>query len=288
MKTRILTLNLHSWQEKDQDKKLSTIADVIIKENVDFIAFQESAQNRESPYSDQYRFIRNDNTSKIISDRIREQSGLNYSYIWDWSHFGFDIYEEGIALLSRYECTGHESRNISDSVSREDIFSRKVFGAQYIMNGTKINIFTVHISWKSSPLDSRSMTELKNLNQFVHHFENRFGGGHSFVCGDFNVNPVSGPLMSEGYFFMTENAKYSDSYLEIHPKANSLSHSADHSSMIHAAPMDGRIDYIFRSEKNPFRTEKAEFIFTRKKYGLVSDHYGYLAEFSLDTENNIG
>lgn len=282
MKIRILTLNLHSWQENDQDRKLSAIADAVIKEEADFIAFQESAQNRNSPYADQYKFIRTDNTSKIISDRIREKSGKKYPYIWDWAHYGFDVYEEGIALLSLHECTGHESRYISESVSREDIFSRKVFGAQYLVNGIKINIFTVHVSWKSSPLDGRSMTELKNLNEFVHHFENRFGGGFSFVCGDFNVNPVSGPLMSEGYFFMTENAKYSDTYLEIHREANTHSHSEDHSSMIHAAPMDGRIDYIFRSEKNPFRTEKAEFIFTRKKYGLVSDHYGYIAEFNLD------
>lgn len=281
MKIRILTLNLHSWQEKDQEKKLSAVADAVIKEEADFIAFQESAQNRKSPYADQYEFIRTDNTSKIISDRIREMSGRNYSYIWDWTHYGFNVYEEGIGLLSLHECTGHESRYISESMSREDIFSRKVFGAQYMINGTRINIFTVHISWKSSPLDVRSMTELRNLNQFVRHFENRFGGGHSFVCGDFNVNPVSGPLMSEGYFFMTEYAGYRDSYLEIHPEANSLTHSAEHSSMIHPAPMDGRIDYIFCTGNNPFRTEKAEFIFTRTKYGLVSDHYGYLAEFQL-------
>lgn len=45
----ILTINLHTYQEMNQNQKLNYISDIIAKLDIDFVAFQECAQSRYAP-----------------------------------------------------------------------------------------------------------------------------------------------------------------------------------------------------------------------------------------------
>ena len=107
---KILTLNCHSWQEEDQLDKIKYLAETIYEKNYDVIALQEVSQHRESQII--YDNIREDNFAFLLVEEIKKL-GTAYNFIWDFSHYGYDIYEEGVALLSKQPFIKSESLYIS-------------------------------------------------------------------------------------------------------------------------------------------------------------------------------
>ena len=82
----ILTTNLHTYQEVLQNEKFNLITDVIGMMDIDFIAFQECAQNKSSQITDS--IIREDNMALIITNRLKEKYNVDYNYVWNWAHYG--------------------------------------------------------------------------------------------------------------------------------------------------------------------------------------------------------
>ena len=103
----ILTINLHTYQETEQNQKLYMVADVIGKLDVDFVAFQECAQNRNAPISS--GALRNDNMAIKITEIINKKYKQKYNMVWDWAHYGWQIYEEGVCVISKHELLEHEA-----------------------------------------------------------------------------------------------------------------------------------------------------------------------------------
>lgn len=66
----ILTLNLHTYQEKDQEDKFDEIVEFIDSEDVDIICFQETAQHKDSNFIPGSKQIREDNMAYIISNKL--------------------------------------------------------------------------------------------------------------------------------------------------------------------------------------------------------------------------
>ena len=91
---KILTLNLHCYQEENQDAKFSQIARAIDDLDIDVVCLQEVGEQWGNGNGDW-----ESNAAKIIRDRLRQ----HYYLHTDWSHLGFDRYREGIAVLSRYD-----------------------------------------------------------------------------------------------------------------------------------------------------------------------------------------
>jgi maltose 6'-phosphate phosphatase len=91
---KILTLNLHCYQEENQDAKFSQIAKAIDDLDIDVVCLQEVGELWGNGNGDW-----DSNAAKIIRDRLRQ----HYHLQTDWSHIGFDRYREGIAVLSRYD-----------------------------------------------------------------------------------------------------------------------------------------------------------------------------------------
>ena len=117
----VMILNLHCYQEENQDEKLSLIAKVINEREADIVCLQEVAEHWNNGAGDWAS-----NSAKIINDRLRK----HYHLYTDWSHLGFDKYREGIAILSRFPLSGHEARYVSDNHDAYSIHSRKVVSAQ--------------------------------------------------------------------------------------------------------------------------------------------------------------
>ncbi|MDD1630800.1 MAG: endonuclease/exonuclease/phosphatase family protein, partial [Methylococcaceae bacterium] len=90
---KVLILNLHCYQEDNQDYKFSQIAKAINELDVDIVCLQEVAELWNDGHGDW-----NTNSAKIINDRLNSP----YHLYTDWSHLGFDKYREGVAILSRY------------------------------------------------------------------------------------------------------------------------------------------------------------------------------------------
>ncbi len=136
---KVMILNLHCYQEENQDYKFSQIARAINELDVDIVCLQEVAELWNDGHGDW-----NTNSAKIINDRLDRP----YHLYTDWSHMGFDKYREGVAILSRYPMVKQESKYVSSSHSPLSIHSRKVVMAQVAVPCMGlINFFSAHLSW---------------------------------------------------------------------------------------------------------------------------------------------
>ncbi len=245
----VLSLNLHSYQETDQERKLDLIVDRIASEGVDVVCFQECAQNRNSPYVAGAPGIRADNMARRIVDKLA-QRGLGFRYTWEWAHYAWNEWEEGVAILSRLPLEEVESRYVSHSQSINDpVGSRRAIYAQVNVPGAgKVNLFSAHLSWQGAGLEH----QVRELVRFAR--EKAPLASATIVCGDFNDSPSG-----NGYQAMRA-AGFTDAYAVARP-----------GGVWDATTSFGtRIDYVFVWG---LEVERAKRVFTRD---LVSDHYGVL------------
>lgn len=270
----ILTVNLHTYQELQQSEKFNIIVDLIGKMDVDFIAFQECAQKRTATIST--GIIREDNMAMIISDRLKEKYGANYNFVWDWAHYGWNSWEEGVAILSKHPLTDTGSKYISVSTSKENITSRKVIYGSYQVAGGTINMFSAHTHWRTSETDEEHNNQITRIKLMASEKEASVTGAVSFVCGDFNANPTSYYPWSESYDTMVGDNDYTDTFLEIYPNANNKPAQSIYNTV--GGDYPGRIDYIFMKENSRYQVQESQIVFTGSVLGEVSDHFGVLTK----------
>ena len=127
--------------EGNDQQQIEVLANRIAKENYDLIGLQEVNQLLVSPLAnvDQYfqptkeqEAIHQDNFIFLLTERLKE---LGCSYYWNWTynHVGYDIYHEGIGLLSKTPLNV-ESLLISESHDPSDYHTRKVVIGETIIN----------------------------------------------------------------------------------------------------------------------------------------------------------
>lgn len=243
---RILTLNLHCYQEDRQDEKFSQIVKAIQELQIDVVCLQEVGE----PWNDGHGDW-NANAAKLICDRL----GQPYSIHTDWSHLGFDKYREGTAILSRYPFVAKNARYVSTMQNVYDIHARKVVMAQIdVPYFGVVNVFSVHLSWWQNGFQE----QYENLRRWAES-EQAPHVAATFLCGDFN-NAAN----SQGYSLLSR--EYEDQFFRAN--AQRLNRADDR-----------RIDYLLMKKGAAFRVRTAQQLFTENDYGPVSDHEGYCAEF---------
>ena len=275
----ILTINLHTYQEKQQNEKFNLITDLIGKMDVDFIVFQECAQNKNSTIVEGK--IREDNMALIISKQLKEKYNIDYNYVWDWAHYGWSVWEEGIAILSKHQLIETDERYISSNTSTENITSRKAIYGSYQLQNKKINFFSTHTHWRTSTTDEEHNNQIRNIKLMAKEKENINPDAITFICGDFNVNPTSDYPWSEGYNTMMLNNEYVDTFLDVYTDANNKPAQSKYNTI--GGDYPGRIDYIFMKNNSDFEVTESQIIFTEDVVGRVSDHFGVLTKI---TETN--
>ncbi len=258
----VMILNLHCYQEDNQDYKLSQIARAINDKEADIVCFQEVAEHWNNGAGDW-----DSNSAKIINDRLSRP----YHLYTDWSHLGFDKYREGVAILSRFKLAGQESRYVSDSHDAYSIHSRKVVMVQIQLPYLGlINVFSAHLSW----IEDGFKEQFNRLGEWA---ESRQSDEikATLLCGDFNI--AAG---SEGYRLVVDAHQYEDQFLAANSpglfdkifKVNDL-HWQDYLAD------DYRIDFIFMHKDSELKVTSGDILFTDGDYGRVSDHCGYLMTF---------
>jgi len=270
----ILTVNLHTYQETQQNEKFNLITDVIGKMNIDFIAFQECAQYKYAAINQ--GIIREGNMAQVISDRIWEKYHVRYNFAWNWAHYGWDIWEEGVAVMTRFPVVMSEDRYISTNTSPGSITSRKVIYASCQAPAGLFNIFSAHTHWRTSVADEEQNNQINHIKSMVTEKDSLIPDAVSFVCGDFNVNPTSDYPWSEGYHTMMSTQDYEDTFLEAYPDANQKPAQSIYNTI--GGDLPGRIDYIFMKKNTRFRVVDSQIIFTSEVVGNVSDHFGVLTK----------
>jgi maltose 6'-phosphate phosphatase len=262
---RVLTLNLHCYQEEDQDRKLHLIARAIHEQRIDVICLQEVAEHWNNGHGDW-----ESNAARIIRDRLPG----GYHLHTDWSHLGFDRYREGLAILSRYPFRGQDSRHISPGQDPYDIHTRKAVAAQIeVPHLGLINVFSAHLSWWEDGFPQ----QFENLRNWVGDWH---GGGAaaSLVCGDFNIEPHS-----RGYGLVLDSREFDDQFLKAGDPVRFAQLSAqDREGWPANMAGDHRIDYIFLKRRSRLRVTSASVLFDGHRYDRVSDHPGYMATFEPD------
>lgn len=263
---RVLILNLHCYQEDNQDFKLSQIAKAIEQQDVDIVCLQEVAELWNDGKGDW-----KSNTARIINERLVSP----YHLVTDWSHQGFSRYREGVAILSRYPILKHEGRYISSSHDPFSIHSRKVIMAQVrVPYCGLINVFSSHLSW----WDDGFPEQFNNLRQWAAR-EHTHSVSATMLCGDFNIEAGS-----DGYQHVLDSREYDDQYLAVNSPHISqaiakLGDALGDSSWRRDLEGDSRIDYVFLRRGGGLCATKGKVLFTDQDYGTVSDHFGYLMTF---------
>ncbi len=282
MRFSLLTLNLHTWQESDQLDKLDRIAQFAVEENVTAICLQECAQSRSAELIDEGP-LRADNTGHLLRERLVVY-GLKYSLAWDWSHYGFERYEEGSAVLSQLPFLGSCSQYVSGTDDPGTVQSRKVVMARLAVGpATVIDVYSVHLSPPAEGSESQTdalvgfVGDTPNLlEQMKPPPPKRRGPPRKraaiedptvltrLVClaGDFNVTPDGHVPRLKEYGYLEASAAARDT------QAGTGTFE------------DGRwIDYVF--VKPAVRPQAASVVFHGDDRPCVSDHYGLVVEFEV-------
>jgi len=266
---KILTLNLHCYQEDRQEEKFNQIAKAISDLKVDIVCLQEVAENWNDGRGDW-----KSNSARIIRERLKKFHHASYHLHTDWSHIGFGKYREGTAILSRYKLLARDSGYVSRSRDPLNIHARRVVMAQvHVPYMGLVNVFSVHLSWWSDGFREQFVNLRRWAN--LRHTE---GIAATFLCGDFNSKAGS-----SGYGLVADTKEYDDEFLK--------AVSPDTFDKVSKRPLreleglfanDQRIDYIFLKKGSTLKVTSARALFTEHDYGWVSDHCGYVAEFELE------
>ncbi|MDF1581696.1 MAG: endonuclease/exonuclease/phosphatase family protein [Methyloprofundus sp.] len=259
---KILILNLHCYQEENQDEKFSTIAKTIDELAIDIVCLQEVAEYWNDGQGDW-----NSNAAKIINERLSKPYHLHA----DWSHLGFDRYREGVAILSRYPLSDHDAMYVSDSHDVYDINSRKVVSARvYVPYIGFIQVYSAHLSW----LEGGFQEQFQRLSAWAEDKKDD-NTKASLLCGDFNITACS-----KGYQQVVNSGEYEDQYLAVNKQGVFNQVFKVHDTQWQDLLADDyRIDYIFMNKNSEIKATSANVIFTDQDYGRVSDHCGYLMTF---------
>ena len=252
---KFLTLNTHSWMEKDPEQKFQLLLQDILENSYDLICFQEINQEITSAQVEAGALyqplpsaepIHQDHYVRLLVEHLAEQ-GQNYYWTWAYNHIGYDRYHEGVAILSK---TPIEAREIlvSDVDDPTDYHTRRVALAETVVEGKALAVASVHLSWKE-------------LNKPL------------LLAGDFN-NPagqegyqaiLASPLNLQDAF---EVAKERSGSYTVPPEIDGWKGNSE--------PL--RIDYIFTTKD--VQVEKLHVVFDGKNSPQVSDHYGLQATLS--------
>lgn len=278
---RIMTLNLHTYQEIDDKEfgsleeffhvygKINEIIAKIIKEkSIDIICLQEAAQHKEMPVTMKIGdiSIRRYNQVLELQKLLKERYDLDYNFIWDWSHYGWDVWEEGVGILTRFDIKETESRYVSGSTNEKDIFSRKVIKAVLLLPNETIDVYSAHLNWWEKGFKAN----IDNLFKWMSE-----GGtkNNFFLAGDFN-NAAG----DTGYNYFMNKTLNEEKVVDVDYKA-SVDNFYRPTIRGDYFNISQRIDYIITRDRENVVVKKSECVFNDDE--RVSDHMGVIAELEI-------
>ena len=292
----VLTLNLHTYQElRETGIPESSLTDELARQRLvaygpifdriaagidaldpDIICLQEVGEWSGDATRDAERVEFGATDSNMVRQILSRLGDERFHVTMDWSHYGWGVWLEGSAVLSKHPIVYEEARFISraNGGKYESWKSRNVpMAIVETPKAGNIAVFSVHAGWwddEEEPFQEQ-FERLRNWADDV--------SGNTettILCGDFNI-----PADSRGYSFMTEDSGYEDQYLLANPDGMfdaTIGAGADGWAQTEYSQ---RIDYILLDDSSPFDVLHARRVFTDEEFGRVSDHVGVYAEFTL-------
>lgn len=263
---KLLTLNCHSWMEEYQEEKIKMIANTIKEKNYDVIALQEVNQSINENIA--YNNIKQDNFALVLLEELKNLGCYEYIMLWDFSHIGYEKYEEGVSIITKHEIVEEGAFFISNSKDREFWKTRKVVGASIKINNEIIDFYSCHLGWwqdEDEPFREQVDKLLNNMKK------DRL----TFFMGDFNNNAF---IRDEGYDYLIQKgikdtftlSKEKDCGVTVNDKIDGWDLNKN----------DLRLDLILVNKDVDVKYSKV--IFNDKNGSVVSDHYGVEIDISQE------
>ncbi len=266
---KLLTLNTHSWQEENQQQKLQVVAEAIIEQGCDVIALQEVNQHSLSLALDNKilgnKQLHADNYGYLLQQKLAEL-GHDYQLTWDFVHQSYQVYQEGLAFLTRLPIVAHQVIDLNDDYDETSWKHRRAVKITVAYQQRNIDFYNCHCGWWHDP-DSLFSDHLNRIMATV-------SSQLSFLLGDFN-SPSH--ITDEGYAYAIES-NLKDCFVLAEDKDSGITVVKN---------IDGwkqnsqalRLDYIFSNQEVKVKTHKV--IFNDDFYPIVSDHFGVIAVVDL-------
>jgi maltose 6'-phosphate phosphatase len=259
---KLLTLNCHAWLEEEQEDKIKILAQNIMDEKYDVIALQEV--NQPIVGKTIQGNIKEGNFALVLLAALQQIGCDAYHMVWDYSHIGYDIYEEGLSLLTRHPMIETHSFFVSNSEDRDFWKTRRVLGITIKIKEEVVQLYSCHLGWWQDEEEPFR----QQVDQLLHHVKKE---GLTLLLGDFNNNAF---VRGEGYDYLVEQGLY-DTFTLAKEKDNGITVRGE---------IDGwqsnqgglRLDLILANRKVVVPYSKV--IFNGKNQGAVSDHYGVTVE----------
>ncbi|MGN1400898.1 MAG: endonuclease/exonuclease/phosphatase family protein [Bacillus sp. (in: firmicutes)] len=255
---KLLTLNCHSWQEDHQIEKIKTLARVIHANSYDVIALQEVSQSIDKPAADS--LIKEDNYVHILIQELNRLDNDSYSYVWGLSHIGYDIYEEGSALLTKHPILASHSFYVTNDNDPTNWKVRRIVGATLSIDGKETDFFSCHLGWwedQEEPFKQQVDKILQHTSK-----ERDF-----FLMGDFNNDAR---VTGEGYDYLLSKQLH-DTY-QLAKRKDEGTTVRGHIAGWDENIKDLRIDLILASREQ--NVDSSYVIFNGEREPVISDHFG--------------
>jgi maltose 6'-phosphate phosphatase len=263
---KLITLNCHSWQEENQLEKIQTLAETIKEQSYDVIALQEVSQKKDS--KQMIDGLRVDNFVVVLLQELEKLGVTDYHFTWDFSHLGFEIYEEGLAIITKHPIKKTHSFFITQSHDTNYWKTRKIVGATIQFNNELLSFYSCHLGWWGDD-DEPYQTQVESLCKSADKEGTKY-----FLMGDFNNDANT---RNEGYDLLVSKGLYDTYHLALEKDSGATVKGKiqgwDENSR------DLRIDLILTSHS--FEVVKSNVIFNGENKPVVSDHYG------LDLDVNV-
>ncbi|NBH71802.1 hypothetical protein D3Z51_07155 [Clostridiaceae bacterium] len=288
---KLITLNTHSLEEADYERKLHRLADVVLTEGPDILAMQEVNQSAAAGRLEPEKLpgyvrcpgfkgeVRQDNHAARLSGLLREEK-MQYFWTWVPAKLGYGKYDEGLAVFSRYPILEADSFRISQCEDYKNWKTRRILGVR-----TEAGWFyTVHMGWWDDR-EEPFCRQWERLQEHICAVKSREGqaGRESrpvWLMGDFNsLDKISG----EGYDLVSGSG-WRDTYLLAQEKDCGITvgkmidgwreRLSDQDGSQAIRPEGMRIDYIWCSREIPVLSSRV--VCNGENYPVVSDHYGVM------------
>ncbi|MBM7655440.1 endonuclease/exonuclease/phosphatase family protein [Neobacillus cucumis] len=255
---KLLTLNCHSWQEESQLEKINYLAQTIKEKSYDVIALQEVNQLIEEDCV--YKNVKSSNFAYILLQEFKKLGITEYSLVWGLSNEIEEMYEEGLAILTKYPIVEEFSFYVSKLVDINNWKTRKIVGAKIIYNNRPISFYSCHMGWWGD-VEEPFKYQLDSLLQHVNQDE------QFYLLGDFNN---STHLKGEGYDYLLKQGLY-DTYQLARNKDNGITVKGKINGWENNK-QDLRIDLILSNQG--VKVEYSNVIFNGENKSVISDHFG--------------
>lgn len=280
---KLLTLNTHSLQEEAATEKLRLFADFVAAQEPDVIALQEVSQTtpQKAELAPEYEgILAHDPGRPLTPDNylialIRELESRKKSYYGAWQpiKLGYEIYEEGVALLSRTPIRDTDNVLLSSIDDFSNWKTRRALGIKTDSGW----FYSTHMGWWNDD-EEPFARQWHTLNARMSE------RGFVALMGDFNAQAN---VLGEGYDLVRASG-WHDTYKLAHTKDDGITVSKTidgwkkdeqgSKASQGTAQQRMRIDYIFINE--PVDVVSSEVVCNGVNGPQVSDHAGILVDLA--------